>query len=142
MSQFQKGQSGNPSGRPPGRSLQSRLREAVDGRFDELVGVLVNAAAGGDMAAMTLLMNRIVPALRPVQDPSPFSLTGDTLTEQAYGVLASVASGEISVQDGTALLTAVGGVVRVQDAEILAKQIDLIRLQLEAADDRKRGQRR
>jgi Family of unknown function (DUF5681) len=141
MSQFQKGQSGNPSGRPPGRSLQSRLREAVDGRFDELVGVLVNAAAGGDMAAMTLLLNRLVPALRPVQDPVPFALSGTTLTEKGHSILDSVASGEISAQDGKLLLDAVSGIIRIQDGEQLSRQLELIKLQLDA-DTKMKGQRR
>jgi hypothetical protein len=141
MSQFKKGQSGNPGGRPPGRSLQSRLREATAHNFDALVQVVLDQALGGDMGAATLLLNRLVPALRPVQDPVPFALSGTTLTEKGHSILDSVASGEISAQDGKLLLDAVSGIIRIQDGEQLSRQLELIKLQLDA-DTKMKGQRR
>jgi Family of unknown function (DUF5681) len=141
MSQFQKGVSGNPSGRPPGRTLQTKLREATAERFDELAKVLVDQALAGDMQAMGLLMNRMIPVLRPVQEPQAFALSGDTLTQKAHAILAAVAEGEISSMDGKALLDAVGGVVKVEDAEHTQRQLELIRLALDA-DTKMMGQRR
>lgn len=129
---YQPGQSGNPNGRPPGNSLQRRLRDAVGPRFDELVGVLVDAAAGGDMTAMNILMTRMIPAVRPVQEPVPFTLSGKTMTDKAHAILDAVAAGELSAADGKALLDGVGGVVKVMDAEQTARQLEIIRLTLDA----------
>ena len=119
-------------GRPPGNSLQRRLRDAVGPRFDELVGVLVNAAAGGDMQAMNILMSRMIPAVRPIQEPVPFNLVGKTMTDKAHAILDAVSAGELSAADGKPLLDGVGGVVKVMDAEQTARQLELIRLTLDA----------
>lgn len=119
-------------GRPPGSSLQQRLRDAVGPRFDELVGVLVDAGAGGDMQDMSLLMSRMIPAVRPVQEPVPFNLAGKTMTDKAHAILDAVAAGELSATDGKALLDGVGGVVKVMVAEQTARQLELIRLTLDA----------
>ena len=132
MAKFKSGESGNPTGRPPGSGLQARLRAAVGERFDELVGVLVDAAAGGDMQAMSLLMSRMIPAMRPVQEPVPFNLEGKTMTDKAHAILDAVAAGELSAADGKALLDGVAGAVRVMDAEQTARQLELIRLTLDA----------
>lgn len=131
MSRFQKGESGNPKGRPVGSSLQTRLRSAVGDRFDELVRVVLDAALAGDMAAANLLLARLVPSLKPVQVPQAFTLAGQTLTEKALSVLEAVAAGALSASDGKLLLDGLAGVVRVQEAEHTARQLELIRLALD-----------
>jgi hypothetical protein len=129
MGKFQKGESGNPNGRPVGSSLQARLRTAVGDRFDELVRVVLDAALAGDMAAASLLL---APSLKPVQVPQAFALAGQTLTEKALSVLEAVAAGALSASDGKLLLDGLAGVVRVQEAEHTARQLELIRLALDA----------
>lgn len=135
MSRFQPGQSGNPAGRPPGSSntLHQRLRDAVGARFDELVRSVLDAAISGDMAAAALILNRVVPTIRPMQEPQPFALAGDSMTAKAHAILDAVGRGELSAADGKSLLDAVGGVVKVQDAEQTQKQLELIRLSLDAS---------
>lgn len=63
---FRPGQSGNPSGRPKGRSLAARLRtiidrETKDGKDygDLIMEVLVKAALKGDMKAMGYILDRV-----------------------------------------------------------------------------------
>jgi hypothetical protein len=134
MGKYQKGESGNPKGRPIGSGLQTRLRAAVGDRFDELVHVILDAALQGDMAAANLLLSRLVPAVKAIQDPRAFHLEGRSMTEKAHSILTAVAAGELSVADGKALLDGVGGVVRVRDAEQTARQIELIKLTLDASN--------
>ncbi|MFM2004455.1 MAG: hypothetical protein RLZZ09_110 [Pseudomonadota bacterium] len=134
MGQYQKGESGNPRGRPVGSGLQVRLRAAVGDRFDELVQVILDAALQGDMTAANLLLSRLVPSVKAVQEPTAFRLEGATMTEKAHSILTAVAAGELSAADGKALLDGVGGVVKVQDAEQTARQIELIKLSLDASN--------
>jgi hypothetical protein len=56
------------------------------------------------------------------------------MTEKAHSILTAVAAGELSAADGKALLDGVGGVVKVQDAEQTARQIELIKLSLDASN--------
>ena len=64
--QFKRGQSGNPSGHPPGLGHQARLKAAIsEEQFDELVARILKDALAGDAASTTLLMSRLCPQPRP-----------------------------------------------------------------------------
>jgi hypothetical protein len=102
-----------------------------------LVETILQAALVGDMSACNLLFTRLVPPLRPVQDPVAFNLEGATLTDKARSVLTAVSAGQLSACDGKILLDGLAGVGRVQDGEQTARQLELIRLALEA--DRKKA---
>lgn len=103
MSKFQPGKSGNPKGRPKGRTLQDRLRKATSARFNEIVDALVTRAAEGDVQAASLLLSRLVPPLRPVSEPVALRLSG-LPEEQTAEILNEIARGRLSVPDGKALL--------------------------------------
>lgn len=62
---------------------------------------------------------------------------GDSMTDKAGAILDAIAQGELSPADGKALLDAVGGVVRVQDAEQTRRQLEMIQLALDAANPTK-----
>jgi hypothetical protein len=55
------GQSGNPSGRPPGSSESGRLRAAISEHLPEIIDQLVEKARGGDIQAARLLLERVLP---------------------------------------------------------------------------------
>ena len=59
---FTKGQSGNPAGRPVGsKNKCTQFRELLEDDLPALVSVLRNKALEGDMNAMRLLLERLVP---------------------------------------------------------------------------------
>ena len=101
---FKPGTSGNPKGRPAGTSLTERLKKAVGEEFDDIVSALLAMAKAGDTTAASLLLARVVPAVKPIQEPIKIGLQGDSLTDKAASVLDSVSRGELSPADAKLLL--------------------------------------
>ena len=67
MPKFTKGQSGNPAGRPIGsKNKSTQFRELLEDDLPELVSVLREKALEGDMNAMRLLLERLVPKVQVV----------------------------------------------------------------------------
>ena len=67
MGKFQRGASGNPMGRPPRSDSEKAQREAIRAALPGIIETLVGLAQGGDTQAARLLMDRALPALRPVE---------------------------------------------------------------------------
>lgn len=102
-----------------------RLRESVAGDFDELVGTIKAAALTGDMTAAGLLLNRLVPAIKPVQMPvtAPSVAKAGTLVEKAEAIIDAVAAGQLAPADGKLLLEGLAAVARIVETEDLARRI-------------------
>ena len=67
MPKFTKGQSGNPAGRPVGsKNKCTQFRELLEDDLPALVSVLRTKALEGDMNAMRLLLERLVPKVQVV----------------------------------------------------------------------------
>ena len=121
---WQKGQSGNPKGRPPGQSKITKWREGLAGDVPEILAALVLQAKAGDPMAARLILDRALPALKPSELAQAITLpTTGTLTEQGRSVLAAVGAGQLAVNQGTALIGAIAGLARITEIDDLEKRI-------------------
>lgn len=125
------GQSGNPNGKKPGSGELQRLRASIAADVPEILAGLVAAAKGGDAQAAKLILERIFPAVKPVEQTQELDLPeGGTLTAQGRAVLSAVALGDLAPGQGAQLLAAIGSLARVIEIDDLSQRID----KLEAAN--------
>ncbi|MFL6600180.1 MAG: DUF5681 domain-containing protein [Steroidobacteraceae bacterium] len=96
-----KGQSGNKAGRPKGiLDKRLRLNKSLMGQGDALLAVTTAAALAGDMTAMSLLLPRMMPTLKPEGSPIRFALDASLETsKQIEQVLQALADGQLSVEE-------------------------------------------
>lgn len=122
--QWQPGQTGNPKGRPPGQSAITRMRTTLACDVPEILAGLVAAAKGGDIQAARLILERVLPPLKGVEQPVELALPdGGTLTAQGRAVLSAVATGDLAPGQGAQLLAAIGTLAKISELDDLTQRI-------------------
>lgn len=117
------GQSGNPAGRPPGQSDITKLRAMLTPQAPELLETVLKAAKGGDMVAARLILERILPAVKPAEQALGFPLVGKSLADKGMAVMGAVSAGELSPSQGSQLITAIGALARVVEIDELERRL-------------------
>ena len=115
-------------GRPLGAGPVARLRLLLlkDGQLDKLVAKTYTMALAGDVAAIRILLERVVPALRMQSAPVMIDLPAGTLTEQARALLTAAASGQLPADVASELIRAVAAVVSVEQGDEVKRRLDAI----------------
>lgn len=128
MSKFQKGQSGNPGGRPKGSlGMAGRLRTAIQADAEQIIQSLITQAKEGDTAAAKLLLDRVCPALKPeAQAIELEQLATGGLVEKAEAVLAAVGAGELAPDVAAQLVQSVATLARVAEIDQLQQRLELL----------------
>ncbi|QAY76418.1 hypothetical protein [Sphingosinicella sp. BN140058] len=123
---------GNP-GKPRGaRHRATQMVEAsLHGELEEIVGWLIRKARWGDMQAIRLCIDRLLP--RPQEAPVTFDLppmhSPADVADAGAQVLAAVAAGEITIGEGSRLM----GLLDRQVALMAAARRDAAEQEVEAA---------
>ena len=121
---WQPGQSGNPAGKTPGSGKIDKLRAALGKELPEVLETLVAQAKSGDTAAIKLILERVCPALRPVDAPTVLTLPADAgLVAQGEAVLLALAAGHLPVNQATGILQAMAGLARLKELDELERRI-------------------
>jgi Family of unknown function (DUF5681) len=125
--QWQPGQTGNPKGRPPGQSEITRLRAAISAQVPSILEQLVTAAQGGDVQAARLILERVLPPLKGIEQAVALQLPeGGTLTAKAAAVLNAAAAGELAPGQAAQLIAALGTLAKISEVDELAARITLL----------------
>ena len=118
------GESGNPNGRPPGVGEVTKLRDSIAAHLPEIIAQLVEKAKAGDAQAARLLLERVLPSLKPIEQPVALSLpAGEGLTAQGVAIVEAVATGTLAPGQGAALLTGLGALARIKEIDELERRI-------------------
>jgi hypothetical protein len=133
VSKFKPGASGNPKGRPKGsrNKVTVELDALAEQTAPYVLKAALKAAISGDVAAQKLILERLWPARkgRPVRIKLP---TIETAADAAAGidrVIAAIAEGELSPEEGAAL----AGILerRIQHFDLLEHEVRLAKLERE-----------
>lgn len=122
---YKKGESGNPKGRAPGSTPGVKLRKAVELQSDAILKTVIDAALFGDLLACKMLLDRILPVLKP-QALEVRLRCDETLTLQGNTILNATLSGQIPPDIGSQLITALAGQARIVEIDDLLERIKLL----------------
>jgi len=124
---FKPGQSGNPAGRPRGSGKSVELRRAIEKDVPQIVEVLLKKALDGDSTSARLLLERVVPALRPVSAPVAIKgMDTGTLSERGDVVLANVADGLITPDQARSLMASLSSLCRVIETDEILERLEAL----------------
>jgi hypothetical protein len=123
---FAPGNSASP-GRPPGRGPVAEMRAALATDLDKIIDTLKAQALAGDPQAIRIILDRVLPALRPVDMPTTLALpAGGTLADQARAVVQAAADGDLAPAQAAQIVTALGGVAKIIETTELVRRIEAL----------------
>ena len=103
------------------------MRAMLATDLDKIIGVLRTQALAGDAQAIRIILDRVLPVLRPVDMPTTLALPGDgTLADQARAVVRAAADGDLSPAQAAQIVTALGGVAKIVEVTELVTRIEAL----------------
>jgi F0F1-type ATP synthase gamma subunit len=117
---FQKGESGNPAGRPRGVLNRATVlaQNLLSERAESIAAKVIELAVQGDRAAIRVCMERLVPVIKdqPIAvELPPIEKPADSV-EAAAAIAAAVAAGELTAAEAAKLAKVVEVYVRALDS--------------------------
>jgi hypothetical protein len=125
---FAPGKSGNPNGRPRGsrNATTLALESLLDGQASALTQKAIDLALTGDMAALRICLDRILPPRkdRPVTFDFPVITTAAEAAVTMAAVLAAVSSGQITPSEASDVGKLVESYVKAVETADLSARIE------------------
>jgi hypothetical protein len=134
---FQKGQSGNPAGRPHGALNRATVlaQTLLSERAESLAGKVIELAERGDMTALRVCMDRLVPVIKhqPIAvELPPIEKPADSV-EAAASIVAAVAAGELTATEAAELAKVVDVYVRALDSKGFDERLSKLEREISGA---------
>jgi hypothetical protein len=125
---FKPGQSGNPAGKPRGtrNATTLALETLLDGQATALTQKAIDLALTGDMTALRLCLDRILPPRRdrPVTFTLPPINSAQDAAATVSAVLVAVATGEITPADAGEISRLIEAYVKAFETAELAERLE------------------
>jgi len=103
------------------------MRAALATGLDKIIDTLKAQALAGDAQAIRIILDRVLPALRPVDMPTTLALPVDgTLADQARAVVQAAANGDLAPAQAAQIVTALGGVAKIIETTELMRRIEAL----------------
>lgn len=103
------------------------MRKQIAPQAEAIIEQVMERALDGDLAAAKLILDRILPPLKPVSAPVFIPCDqGESLVQQAESILSAAASGQISSDIAAQLIQSVANLCRIIENEELQDRIQAI----------------
>ena len=131
---FQKGQSGNPNGRPKGARNKTTLavEAMLDGEHEAITRKAIEMAKSGDISAIRICLDRLAPARkdRHIEFALPKMQKASDAAEAAAAIVAAVSVGELTPSEASELTKVVecyARTLQVSDFETRLERLEGLR---------------
>ncbi len=125
--QFQRGQSGNPAGRPVGaRNKATMMAEMLmQGEAEGLARIAIEQAKAGDITALRMCLDRVAPPYkhRTVTFELPALESAADAAKALAAITAGVASGELAPAEAADMFKLIDGFTRMLEATIFEERV-------------------
>jgi hypothetical protein len=106
-SNWQKGQSGNPAGKPRGARNKATMMVLglMEQGAEEITQAVIDAARGGDLSAARMVLERLAPPMRerPISIDLPDTSTTEGVSQAQQAIIEAVGTGELLPGEGNVL---------------------------------------
>jgi Family of unknown function (DUF5681) len=115
---FQKGQSGNPAGKPKGARHKTTLlaERLTQDDVEKIVNAVLTAARNGDMTAAKIILDRIAPMRRSISFDLPRIEGWADVGAARAAILEAVADGNLMPSEAADIFKLVEKVARSREA--------------------------
>ncbi len=121
---FEKGESGNPDGRPRGiRDKRTAMRDLLIPHAPELVAKVVEMAKEGDAAALRICLDRLIPPAKAKDDPVSLPGLTESLADNSRAVIKALAAGDLTPEEASSILQSLASQVRIIEADEIEKRL-------------------
>jgi Family of unknown function (DUF5681) len=127
---FPKGCSGNPRGRPPGaRNAATVIAEQLlDGDAEVLIRIILHKAKTGDMVALRMCLDRLLPPRRdrPVPFAIPALSSANDAAKVAGAITVAVARGELTPREASELAHVLEVYVKALETSEIERRLEAL----------------
>lgn len=124
MARFTRGKSGNPAGKPKGTTdWRSKLRKQIEDAAPDLIDRLIAEAEGGDVSAIKLLLDKVLPNIKPQSLPVTLPISAGDDAGRAEAVLSAMMQGQLSPDQGGELIAAIRALCQIKEVSDLEQRI-------------------
>jgi hypothetical protein len=124
---FPPGQSGNPLGRPRGARNQATLaaEALLDGEARELTRKAIKLAKNGNLAALRMCLERILPPRRerPLAFEMPHLERAEDAAKAIGATASAIASGDLTISEAAEVSKVIGTFVHALEATELDRRL-------------------
>ncbi len=128
LHRFRPGQSGNPAGKPKGtrNAVTLALESLLDGQAAALTQKAIELALAGDLTALRLCLDRILPPRkdRPVTFTFPANGSASEAAATMASILVAVSNGQITPAEASDVGKLIESYIRAVEAADLTARIE------------------